>query len=343
MMSQGAGRTDALDVRSDAAVGDGPVEGDRRALRGSAGAADPSRAAVDESRPANDASRAADDPSRAAADASRAAADLARSIGEDARREADRSRRIAESTRSLVKQAIAEAREALKDTRVEVRFERIPREERRRRTRERLLDAAAEVFNRLGYQGASLDAVAEAAGFTKGAVYSNFATKGELFGALLQRYSDERITAQEQLMETVPLEQVADMAGATLEAQHRQESTWDLLQIEFWLAAMRDPELRKLLVECSQELYDRSGPRFDRKFAEADLHPPFTGREFARVANALGSGLLLQLYLEPDAFDAAIFGKALRLLAGLPATRTPEGTAVQQDAADDLPRGAADT
>jgi len=67
------------------------------------------------------------------------------------------------------------------------RAARLTRDERRAQTRERLLDAAAEVFNRLGYHGASLEAVAEAAGYTKGAVYSNFASKAELFVALAER------------------------------------------------------------------------------------------------------------------------------------------------------------
>ena len=64
---------------------------------------------------------------------------------------------------------------------------RLTREDRRAQTRERLLDAAADVFNRLGYHGASLEAVADAAGFTKGAVYSNFASKAELFAVLADR------------------------------------------------------------------------------------------------------------------------------------------------------------
>jgi AcrR family transcriptional regulator len=54
---------------------------------------------------------------------------------------------------------------------------RLTREQARQQTRERLLDSAAEVFKRLGYHGATLEAVAEAAGYTKGAVYSNFETK----------------------------------------------------------------------------------------------------------------------------------------------------------------------
>jgi AcrR family transcriptional regulator len=278
-------------------------------------------AAAEVRRSSSEAARAAHDAARAATDASLAAGELGRAVGADARREADRTRRIARSTQAIVKQAIAEAREAIKDTSVEIRFERLSRDERRQRTRERLLDAAAEVFNRLGYQGASLDAVAEAAGFTKGAVYSNFATKGELFAALLHRYSNERITAQERRMAKLPLEQVADQAGAALREQAASESTWDLLQIEFWLAAMRDPGLRALLVEASDELYERSGPRMERKLAEAGLDPPFTGTEFARIANALGTGLLLQLYLEPDAIGPDVFGRALRLLAGVPTTR----------------------
>jgi AcrR family transcriptional regulator len=277
-------------------------------------------AAAEVRRSSSEAARSARDAARAATDASHAAGELGRSVGADARREADRTRRIARSTQAIVKQAIAEAREALKDTSVEIRFERLSRDERRQRTRERLLDAAAEVFNRLGYQGASLDAVAEAAGYTKGAVYSNFATKGELFAALLERYSERRLTEQEQLMERVPLEDVAQMAGQALAEQARSEGTWDLLQIEFWLAAMRDPELRAHLIRGSDELYERSGRRFDRKFAEAGLHPPFSGVEFAQLANALGTGLLIQLYLQPDSMDPGLFSRALRLLAGLPAT-----------------------
>src|SRR5580698_9295265 len=61
-------------------------------------------------------------------------------------------------------------------------------ERRRRQTRDHLLDAAAQVLAERGFHGASLDEVAAAAGFTKGAVYSNFKNKEDLFLALLERY-----------------------------------------------------------------------------------------------------------------------------------------------------------
>ena len=61
------------------------------------------------------------------------------------------------------------------------------RTQRKEMTRELLLDAAIDVFAEKGYDGASLDDVADAAGFTKGAVYSNFTRKSDLFRALLER------------------------------------------------------------------------------------------------------------------------------------------------------------
>ncbi len=65
--------------------------------------------------------------------------------------------------------------------------ERLNRQERKSQTRERLIDAAAVVFAQRGFEAASLDEVAAAAGYTKGAVYSNFASKTDLFIALIER------------------------------------------------------------------------------------------------------------------------------------------------------------
>src|SRR5881396_2434576 len=71
-------------------------------------------------------------------------------------------------------------------------FEPLTAERRRAMTRQHLLDAAAIVFTRNGFHGSTLDEVASTAGFTKGAVYSNFKSKDDLFLALL----DERIERQ---------------------------------------------------------------------------------------------------------------------------------------------------
>lgn len=218
--------------------------------------------------------------------------------------------------------SVVEARAQLGPARFELRLGRLTREESRQQTRARLLDAAADVFNRLGYHGTSLESVAEAAGFTKGAVYSNFATKAELFVALLDRYTQERLAAQDAALRDGSIEQLADGAGALIRHEAAEARDWDLLQIEFWLAAMRDPAIRRLLVEGNERLYRESGERIAAKLAAADLTPPFTGLELARVLSALGSGLLLQAYLDPDAVDPDLLGRAIRVLVGLPPATT---------------------
>jgi len=76
-------------------------------------------------------------------------------------------------------------------------LERLTPERRRAMTRDHLLAAAAEVFAQRGYHSATIDEVAEAAGFTKGAVYSNFSSKEDLFLALAQRRQEQLISAFE--------------------------------------------------------------------------------------------------------------------------------------------------
>jgi AcrR family transcriptional regulator len=283
-------------------------------------------------RSANDPRRSAEDARGAARDARRSAQELRTSVSQASAgvRDAARATRqaaglsavVASTTKEAVRQAVDEARRAMQDVKLEIRVERMTREESRQQTRERLLDAAAEVFNRLGYHGASLEAVAEAAGYTKGAVYSNFATKGELFAALLDRSSQERFAQQTEATDALTLTQLADAAGEMLHRQAREDETWDLLQVEFWLAAMRDPALRERMCEGSEELYREWGRRLDAKFAEAGVDAPFSGTDFARLINALGSGMLLQVSLEPNAIDPSLFTRAIRLLAGLPDERS---------------------
>src|SRR6201996_3163022 len=70
---------------------------------------------------------------------------------------------------------------------------RLSRKEAKARTRERLLDSAVKVFALKGYAGASVDDIAEAAGFTIGALYSNFSGKEDLFIALLSARSNNRM------------------------------------------------------------------------------------------------------------------------------------------------------
>ncbi len=202
---------------------------------------------------------------------------------------------------------------------------RLTRDEQRAQTRARLLEAAAAVFNRLGYAGASLESVAEAAGYTKGAVYSNFASKAELFSALAHQHSLEAGgTAVAEQLRTMPIEAFVDALGDLLRSQAARDEAWDVLTIEFWLAAMRDPALRPVVDQAYEQMRCEYGPILHARLEERGITPAFTGGELGALVSAIGSGLLMQYYLRPDAVDPDLLPRALRVLLGLAA---PDETA----------------
>src|SRR5947209_2500039 len=119
------------------------------------------------------------------------------------------------------------------------------RGQRRAETRERLLEAAARVFAQRGYHGASVEEIAERAGFSTGALYSNFEGKEDLFLALFDQHVAERITAMGQVInETDTPAGRAHGAADQWMAFLRENRDWFLLFIEFWAYAIRDPKLR---------------------------------------------------------------------------------------------------
>lgn len=127
-----------------------------------------------------------------------------------------------------------------------------PLSARRERTRERLLDAAYDVFSAQGIHGASIEAVCEAAGFTRGAFYSNFESKEELFLALADREVRTRITSLEGAIVHLPVHPVRDgvlvtdavaVILAAVMADSDDERRWHLMSAELELLALRDPQV----------------------------------------------------------------------------------------------------
>lgn len=128
-----------------------------------------------------------------------------------------------------------------------------PPSARRRETQVRLLDAATEVFTEHGLQGASVEAICARAGFSRGAFYSNFSSKEELFLALLTREFERR--GEDLRLKAGELEPVlrandcvlshAEAAGFIAEffGPADDATAWFVLEAEFLLLAMRDPSL----------------------------------------------------------------------------------------------------
>lgn len=118
---------------------------------------------------------------------------------------------------------------------------RLSREKSQERTRERLLTAAAKVFARAGYGGASIDAIAEDAGFSKGAFYSNFDSKESVFLELLERHMAQELAAGGGLLDGALTPDAAVDLIAERYARDGDDQMWCLLSIEFALHAARSP------------------------------------------------------------------------------------------------------
>jgi AcrR family transcriptional regulator len=184
---------------------------------------------------------------------------------------------------------------------------RLTRAESQARTRAQLVESAAEVFARRGFHGASVEEVAEEAGYSKGAVYSNFASKDELFLAVLQ----ERRKLQVEV-----LDRLTERPGSEGEGMLTRLSTmawwdlkWCLLIFEFWLYALRNPDVGKRLAELNEQFRSELAPLL-APFAADGIDPG----QLASAALAMYQGLALQRHLDPGSVDDDIEARILKTL-----------------------------
>jgi AcrR family transcriptional regulator len=185
----------------------------------------------------------------------------------------------------------------------------------RAQTRQRLLQAAGEVFAQLGYDRASLDDVATAAGLTKGAVYSSFAGKDDLFYALMQERIDERLALVTEAVERqATVRDITRDAGSSLAQLMSSQRDWHLLFIEFWARAVRDPGLHDELARERRSVRGLIAQFLEARAAEAEVNLPAPAEQLAVAVLALSNGVAIEHLADPDTVDPSIFGVILGLL-----------------------------
>lgn len=196
---------------------------------------------------------------------------------------------------------------------------RLTRQESRAQTRERLLEAAARIFSQRGFDAASVDEIAEEAGFSKGAVYSNFASKEELFMTLL----DQHLAAEFQSIASRFTEQGQQDENARTQinqsfpAHLEEQRTWNLLSIEFFLYALRHPKIQQQLAERYRMARAELTRLLQKTFEDQHQQQHALPAEYISwVLLGLGTGLSLQAYVEPGAMPADLYSKVVgQLLA----------------------------
>jgi AcrR family transcriptional regulator len=179
---------------------------------------------------------------------------------------------------------------------------RLSRAEQNDRNRALLLDAARRVFLERGYYAATLDQIADEAGFSKGAVYSRFASKADMFLALLEDRIAERAAQNAQL--------AGELAGTgnfaalldLAEQAERGAPGWRLLVTEFRVHAARDPELNRRYADLHARAVDGVARTFVAVSKEGAEDFPVPPRQLAELWLTIETGRALEQIANPDAF-----------------------------------------
>jgi AcrR family transcriptional regulator len=197
---------------------------------------------------------------------------------------------------------------------------RLTRREKQAETRRRLLDAAERVFLRRGLQGSSVEEIAAEAGFTRGAFYSNFESKDELFVELLQdrvyrQYAIMAEQAQEQ--PGTPRERLRWGIERVRDVQRAEDGN---LLFRLWLEcltqAARDEDFRKLAATFWSGNRAVLAEQVRETFKEIGGKPPLPPKQIATAMIALDVGLAVQHLVDSEEAPLDLYVPLFDLLFG---------------------------
>lgn len=201
----------------------------------------------------------------------------------------------------------------------------LTRQESQARTRTRLIQSAERVFVKKGFLAASIGQIARTAGYTTGAVYSNFASKEELGLAVIQQRLVAGITAlQDELAEAPPT--VTSRLAALERWGDRElaDEAWVVLITEFVLTARHKPPMRAQFSQGLRSARVVIAEILDGQSKELGVDLPMEPERLAAAILGLGMGLsvlrIADPTLDPGTFADATGVLLSQLSAGVPAT-----------------------
>jgi AcrR family transcriptional regulator len=197
----------------------------------------------------------------------------------------------------------------------------LSQQERRAETRTRLLTAAAGLFAEQGIDAVSVDAVADAAGRTSGAVYDHFGSKQGLLLALLDFWKDtvRTVLFAEVAVTDTPEGQLAAVWENVAADFGDPAARWALLEHELVLRAARDEDVAAVMRQRNAAAQDLTKRQLAAWTSHVGAHPSVDSEELAVLVTALLAGLAMQKSLDPGAVTQDLAVKGLSALVGLPA------------------------
>jgi AcrR family transcriptional regulator len=176
---------------------------------------------------------------------------------------------------------------------------RLSREDQVQRNRDLVLAAARRVFLARGYVNATLDAIAEDAGFSKGVVYSQFESKADMFLALLEARIAERQARNRQLEASLDGRDLSIAVPEVAMALQRTEPEWTHLVLEFRVHAARVPELSRRYADLHERTISGLAAVFARLHERAGTTPRYPARVLAEIILAIDVGTFLEQLADP--------------------------------------------
>ena len=213
------------------------------------------------------------------------------------------------------------------------RGERPTRLERQAATRAALLKAASRSICAHGMDGASIDRIAAEAGYTKGAFYANFASKEDMFLAIL----DEKFAAEMERLEAAmrgtgePAEEAREAAEEFLTYIDR-DPEWPRLYQEFATHAARNEEFRAELAARQRALRERMAAIFERWATGLGVESPLPHKDVAAMTFVMADGFLLDRIVDPALDDGLYATMCEVFLRGLAAMAESQGSSMPTSA-----------
>jgi AcrR family transcriptional regulator len=185
---------------------------------------------------------------------------------------------------------------------------RLNRQEAKRETQDRLLAAARELFLERGFHAASVAEIAERAGYTTGAIYSNFGGKEDLFLAVYDRQVASGVEQAQRAFAEAGW--IGGLERLTAERGDRSPSDerWLAVFLEFWAHVIRSAGARERFAELHARALEPIVEAHERLVSEHGMKLPLDARSWTHAMNAMHLGIVLERLTQPDvvAPDAGI-------------------------------------
>lgn len=187
--------------------------------------------------------------------------------------------------------------------------------ERKEATRKLLLESAVEIFAKFGFHGASVDKIAEHAGFSKGAVYGHFHSKEELFLALLEKRMNMHAENINKLIEQqYSLSHTIEKINAYFNSVKEENRTMSMLNMEFLLYAMRKESVREKWKEMISKSVSRISESIDSLMNKENHKLNLSSADIAWIILSLENGMSIFHYIGQNSVPTDLYGKALKNL-----------------------------